>query len=91
MNLGTSETASVDELLDMLRDVSGIQFQVHTDPSRFRRSDRPFLAADRSEIKRRFDWEPAYTIHDAVRDIWADPDLPEVLLRKYSTEAPDPV
>ena len=75
VNLGTSRQYSVAEVLDRMRTVAGIEFQIAQDASRIRAVDRPFLAADITRIHERFDWRPTRTIDDAVRDLWNHPDI----------------
>ncbi len=83
VNLGTGQTASVHEILELLSTISGISIRVVLDPARLRRVDRPFLAADTRRIRERFGWSPVRTMADALRDLWEQPDLPTALLQKY--------
>ena len=39
--------------------------------------------ADTTQIRQRFGWVPAFTIDDAVRDLWRAPDLASALVEKY--------
>ena len=88
VNLGTGEQYSVDELLEMLAEIAGLDFQISQDRARLRKSDRPFLCADISRILRLFGWSPRRTLADAVRDIWAEPDIPEALFERYRKHIP---
>ncbi len=83
VNLGTSRSYSVAEVVAKLRAVSQIDFKLEEDVGRLRKVDRPFLAADIGEIKRRFDWEPRHSINDALADLWRDPDMATALTAKY--------
>lgn len=83
VNLGTSHPYSVDEILLKLRDIAQIGFTLEQDSARVRAVDRPFLAADTTQIRRRFGWEPAFTIDDALQDLWREPDLSASLTAKY--------
>lgn len=87
VNLGTSRQYSVEEVIAMLRDVSGQPFTVETDPSRVRAVDRPYLGAAIARIHDRFGWSPARTMEDSVRDLWQAPDLSRVLLERYGLSA----
>lgn len=83
VNLGTSQPYSVEEVLQKLRAVADVEFELEQDGSRVRPVDRPFLAADTTQIRQRFGWVPAFTIDDAVRDLWRAPDLASALVEKY--------
>lgn len=83
VNLGTSRTSSVSEIVDMLREASQIPFEVEADDGRARKVDRPFLAADTARIRSRFGWTPLYTINDAIVDLWRDPQLTRALSEQY--------
>jgi len=83
VNLGTSRPYSVDEILSKLSGIARIEFGLEEDSDRVRAVDRPFLAADTTQIRQRFGWEPAFTIDDALSDLWRAPDLSETLTAKY--------
>ena len=78
-----SQPYSVEEVLHKLRAIADIEFELEQDGSRIRPVDRPFLAADTTQIRRRFGWVPAFTIDDALRDLWRAPDLARALVEKY--------
>ncbi|RDJ24077.1 UDP-glucose 4-epimerase [Bosea caraganae] len=83
VNLGTSHPYSVDEILSKLRGIAQIRFALEQDSDRVRAVDRPFLAADTTQIRQLFGWEPEFTIDDALSDLWRAPDLSEALTAKY--------
>jgi UDP-glucose 4-epimerase len=83
VNLGTSHSYSVAEIVDKLRDVAMIDFKLEQEQSRLRAVDRPHLAADIGEINARFGWSPQSTIDDALADVWREPDFTPELAGKY--------
>ncbi|KQT51012.1 epimerase [Aureimonas sp. Leaf454] len=83
VNLGTSASYSVVEVLEKLRSVSQTDFSIEEDPDRLRKVDRPFLAADTSRIQALFGWNPRFTIDDAMADLWREPELAESLTARY--------
>ena len=83
VNLGTSQPYSVEEILRKLREIANIDFSFEQDSDRVRAVDRPFLAADTTQIQQRFGWSPSFTIDDALRDLWREPDLASSLAEKY--------
>jgi len=83
VNLGTSQTYSVAEIVTKLQRLVTVEFTTEQEASRLRKVDRPHLAADISEIRNRFGWTPQATIDDALADLWREPDLSPVLTAKY--------
>lgn len=83
VNLGTSFSYSVAEIVAKLKDVAMIDFSLEQERSRLRSVDRPYLAADIREIRARFGWTPQVNIDDALADLWREPDLTPELARKY--------
>lgn len=83
VNLGTSRSYSVAEIVAKLKDVANIDFSLQQEPARLRAVDRPHLAADIREISTHFGWSPQATIDDALADAWREPDLTPELAGKY--------
>ncbi len=83
VNLGTSHAYSVAEVIGKLRTISGIDFEIRQDQGRIRAVDRPFLAANVQRIAEVFDWRPAFSIDDTLRDMWREPDLSTALQARY--------
>ena len=83
VNLGTQQAYSVTDLLEHLRNISGIDFRVAADPTRMRPSDRPFLAANPTRIRELFGWRPELNIGQALADFWLNPDLPQGWVERY--------
>lgn len=83
VNLGTSQTYSVAEIVEKLKLIAGIEFTVEQQPSRLRKVDRPYLAADIGEINVRFGWRPEATVDEALADTWREPDLAPALAGRY--------
>ena len=83
VNLGTSKSYSVSEILSRLRSISGIDFEVRQEDGRIRAVDRPFLAADVRRINDLFGWQPEYTIDETLREMWRNPDLSSNLMAQY--------
>jgi UDP-glucose 4-epimerase len=83
VNLGTSVQHSVVDAIQLLQEVSGIRLAVVEDPSKLRKSDRPFLGADIDKMKRSFDWAPQRTLRDALGEAWLEPRFSADLKRTY--------
>jgi UDP-glucose 4-epimerase len=84
VNLGTMKQYSVVELLDKIRAISGLEFEIEQDAKRLRKVDRPYLFADISQIKNLFGWKPKFDINDTIQEMIYEPDLPAHLVKKYS-------
>ncbi|MFC7476234.1 NAD-dependent epimerase/dehydratase family protein [Dankookia sp. GCM10030260] len=83
INLGTSQTHSVIEIIEKIRRVSGVKFEIRQDASRVRRVDRPVLAADNRRIAAMFGWRPRHTVDDTLAELWERPDFASGLIEKY--------
>lgn len=79
VNLGSGQQYSVDEIVDRMRSVLGLQFEVRKDESRMRAVDRPFLGADISRIRDVFGWQPEHQLDETLKRMWDKPDfLPDL-------------
>lgn len=83
VNLGTQMQYSVEDLLEKLKNIAQIKFEIETDPTRLRKVDRPFLGANITKIKELFKWKPQFDIDIALMEMWKDPDLPKYFIEKY--------
>lgn len=83
VNLGTSQSYSVEEIVTKLQGVVPFGFDVEEDVSRLRKVDRPYLAADIGKIAALFGWRPHHSIDTALADLWREPDLTPELIAKY--------
>ncbi|MHA0286104.1 NAD-dependent epimerase/dehydratase family protein [Mycobacterium sp. C3-094] len=75
VNLGSGQQYSVDDIVDRMRSVLGLNFEVRQDPSRMRAVDRPYLGADISRIEELFGWSPKWELDETLKRMWANPDL----------------
>jgi len=78
-NLGSGARYSVAELVDMLSEVIGAPITIAVDPQKVRKSDRPSLLADVSELRDLFGWTCETDIRQALAQTWARPAMLEVL------------
>ena len=82
VNLGTGTGWTVDQVVEQLSAVVGEPLTIRTDPARVRTSDRPHLAAATARMREHYGWSAQRTLQDALRDLWADPDVPASLLER---------
>jgi UDP-glucose 4-epimerase len=79
VNLGSGQQYSVSDIVDRMRSVLGLDFEVRQDESRMRAVDRPFLGADISRIRDVFGWRPEHQLDETLRRMWDKPDfLPDL-------------
>jgi UDP-glucose 4-epimerase len=83
VNLGTSVDHSAEEILEMVRTASGIDFVVEQDAARLRPVDRPMLRASIDRIDEHFGWTPKRDVPQAIDELWADPDVPQAMIDQY--------
>ena len=86
VNLGTSRAYSVAEVVEKLRRVSGIDFEIRQDEGRVRKVDRPVLRADNRRIGELFGWQPQQTLDDVLAQMWENADLAGWLLERYQSK-----
>lgn len=70
-NLASGEAFSIGEVLDRLRDVSGVEARVERDEARVRPIDLPLLCGDAARIEG-LGWRRQFTLDDAVEDLWRE-------------------
>ena len=68
-NLGTGKTYSMQEILDMLLDISQIDVKIEVDPDRLRPSDVPVLLSDSSKFRKLTGWEPIIPFRQSLQDL----------------------
>ena len=83
INLGTSNTYSVAEVIEKLRRISGVEFTVHQAAARIRKVDRMHLAADNQRAAELFGWRPRDSIDEVLTELWRAPDLAPALVGRY--------
>ncbi len=84
VNLGTSRSYSVADIIGKLRAITGNEIVLMQDQARVRAVDRPFLAAKNSRIRDLFGWTQTHSIDEALADLWLDPELSVQLTEKYA-------
>ncbi|MEM1178676.1 MAG: GDP-mannose 4,6-dehydratase [Acidobacteriota bacterium] len=70
-NLASGKAHSIQEALDALRRISGVEAQVERDPARVRPVDVPLLSGDIRSIGE-LGWTPELSFEDALADLWRD-------------------
>lgn len=70
-NLGSGVAHSIEDAVQRLIRVSGVEPRIEVDPERFRPVDLPLLLADNSRL-RSLGWSVSKTLDDALRDLWEE-------------------
>ena len=68
-NLGTGIVYSMQEILDMLLDISNVDVKIEVDPERLRPSDVPVLLSDSSKFRQLTGWEPKIPLSKSLQDL----------------------
>jgi GDP-4-dehydro-6-deoxy-D-mannose reductase len=70
-NVASGRPRAIQELLDKLCEVSGLEVRVQSDPDRLRPSDNPVVCGSADKL-RALGWLPELTVEDAIRDLWLE-------------------
>ncbi len=70
-NICNQKAYKIQEILDMLIEISGTETEVVSDDSLFRIADEPLLLGDQSKIKA-LGYERQYTMEETLRDVFHD-------------------
>lgn len=68
-NIATGTAHTIQEALERLLRISGVEAGIETDPERVRAVDLPLLAGDATKL-RALGWQPQRTLDDALADLW---------------------
>lgn len=68
INLGTGHGASVREVAEVCKEVSGKELRVKISPRR--QGDPPVLVANHSKAKELLNWEPTYDLRQIIETAW---------------------
>ncbi len=68
-NICSGKAYFIQEVLDRLIELSGVQVKVETDPSRLRPSDVPVLLGDCTKFKKATGWEPEIPYDKTLADM----------------------
>lgn len=68
-NVASGRSWSVAEVVEVLRGLARVDFDVAVEPSRLRLSDVPLLVGDASRLRARTGWEPRYRFEETMGDL----------------------
>lgn len=69
VNLGHDEETSVKDVVDIIREATGLPLTIVQDPARVRKSDRMYLRCDSTYLNKLTGWRPQYGIKDGLRKL----------------------
>ena len=70
-NVGGGEVASLQNLLERLIEIAGVDARIEVDPERLRPIDIPLLSGDGSRL-RRLGWRPIRSLDEALAELWVE-------------------
>ena len=68
-NIAGRQSATVDELVNMMADILDRPIRVNTDPARFRKADKQVQMAAIAHLEALTGWRPVRTLEDGLRDL----------------------
>jgi GDP-4-dehydro-6-deoxy-D-mannose reductase len=71
-NIGTGQPRSIQQLLDILLNLTDAPIEVQVDPARVRPMAVPVVACDASKLRRETGWQPEYSFEDTLATILDD-------------------
>lgn len=72
VNVASGAGASIQQMLDGLVAISGVSVSIEVDAERVRKNDPPRLVGDPSRLHKLTGWVPAFTLQQALAEVWAD-------------------
>lgn len=72
VNVASGTGVSVQQMLDALVAISHVSVSIEVDPGRVRSNDPPRLVGDATRLHERTGWSAAFTIEQALAEVWAD-------------------
>lgn len=81
VNLGSGKTYSISDILDIVKDVTCINFDVKLDQSKIRKVDNPLLLASTIKLHKMLNWSPNTNVQDTISKIWnCDEELKNIFV-----------
>jgi GDP-4-dehydro-6-deoxy-D-mannose reductase len=68
-NIAGGSSCALQEALERLMRIAGVEARIEVDPARFRPADIPLLQGDARKL-RALGWIPTHTLDDALADLW---------------------
>ena len=69
-NVGSGKPYSLRRMLEYIIGLSEQHIDIEVDPDRFRPTDQPVICCDNSLIRSQLEWEPEYTVFDALNEMY---------------------
>jgi len=72
VNVASGTGVSIQHMLDTLVAITGLSVSIDVDAKRVRSNDPPRLIGDPTRLRERTGWLPAFTLQQALAEVWAD-------------------
>ncbi|MCE9556469.1 MAG: GDP-mannose 4,6-dehydratase [Planctomycetes bacterium] len=69
-NVGTGEEYSVEELVALIRRISGRTIEIKVAQDRVRKQERMHLLCDRTRIEQELNWRPQFNVESGLAALW---------------------
>jgi GDP-4-dehydro-6-deoxy-D-mannose reductase len=67
-NVCSGKARTMQDMLDMLLDMTDVKVEVKQDPARMRPSDVPLLVGDSSKFRKKTGWKPTIAYEKTLED-----------------------
>ena len=68
-NICSGQGRKISDILDILRDLSEVKFEVKKDQTKIRPSDLPVMIGDGSKFHKKTGWKPQISLEESMRDL----------------------
>lgn len=68
VNIGSGEPHSVREMVELIRRISGIEFELRITDSRKRYDETPVEYCDNAKLRKLTDWHPQFSFEEGIRN-----------------------
>jgi len=70
-NIGSGKCYALEDILKYIVSLTSEKIEIKVDSERLRPLDNPIIWCDNSLMKREFNWEPKYTVYNAIDQIFS--------------------
>ncbi|MCB0329152.1 MAG: GDP-mannose 4,6-dehydratase [Bdellovibrionales bacterium] len=71
-NLCSGKAIAIEDILNKLIEISGVEVRVEKDPARMRPAEVPEVRGSYEKAKATFGWQPKYSIEESLKDVYRE-------------------
>lgn len=69
-NICSGRVFSIDQIIEMLREISQVEFKVEIDPEKVRANESVLIQGDNTKLVQKTNWGLCYSMNDTLRDLY---------------------